>query len=158
MVEGVASLGTVDREEGDGASIVQVDHGLNVVRPRGLAERLGPYAPILLTPGQQGRRMRRGNVLGAAAASLCLLLGAAACGGDEGDSEAEIVDDLSEQLQSGAEDFDEETADCFAEIVVEDVGVEELQDIDFREEPPEEIQDEIAAATLRAAEECEVPG
>jgi hypothetical protein len=100
--------------------------------------------------------MRRGNVLGAAVASLVVLLGASACGGDDGESEEDLVDQLSQSLQDGAAAFDEETADCFAEIVVEDIGVEELQDVDLSaDEPPEELQEEIAAATLRAAEECE---
>ena len=100
--------------------------------------------------------MRRKSALGAVA-SVCLLLGVAACGGDEGESEEDIVEQLSETLQSGGDGFDEETADCFAEIVVDEVGVEELQDIDLSaDEPPEELQEEIAAAAVRAAEECDL--
>ena len=73
------------------------------------------------------------------------------------ESEEDLVDELSETLQSGGEGFDEETADCFAEIVVDEVGVEELQDVDLTaDEPPEELQDEIAAAAVRAAEECDL--
>ncbi len=64
---------------------------------------------------------------------------------------------VSETLQGGGEGFDEETADCFAEIVVDEVGVEELQDVDLTaDEPPEELQDEIAAAAVRAGEECDL--
>ena len=57
--------------------------------------------------------MRRASVLGAAA-SLCLVVGATACGGDDSESEEDMVDQLSETLQNGGEGFDEETADCFA--------------------------------------------
>jgi hypothetical protein len=84
----------------------------------------------------------------ALAASLCLLLGASACGGDNKASEEDIVKELSATLQAGGEGFDEETADCFAKIVVDEVGLEELQDIDISEDPPPELQDEIAAATI----------
>jgi len=98
--------------------------------------------------------MRRTSAL-AAAASLCLLLGAAACAGDEGESEEELVDQISKTLQSGGDGFDEKTADCFAEILVDEVGVEAMQDIDVTaDDPPEDSQEEIAAATLRAEDEC----
>ena len=98
--------------------------------------------------------MRRSKAL-ATAASLCLLLGAAACGGDSGQSEEELVDDLSETLQSGGQGYDEETSDCFAQIVVDEVGVEKLQDVDITaDEPPAELQDEIAKAAVRASDEC----
>ena len=53
------------------------------------------------------------------------------------------MDEVSETLQAGGEGFDEETADCFAQIVVDEVGVEELQDVDLSaDEPPEELQDD----------------
>ena len=100
--------------------------------------------------------MRRSKAL-ATAASLCFLLGAAACGGDSGQSEEELVDDLSETLQSGGQGFGEKEADCFAKIVVEEVGVEELQDVDITaDEPPPELQDEIAKAAVRATDECDL--
>ena len=102
--------------------------------------------------------MRHAPLLGAAA-SLCLVLGAAACGGDNTESEEEIVNQLSESLQNGGEGFDPETADCFAQIVVEEVGVEEVQDLDLTaDEPPEELQEEIAAAAIRATEDCDLAG
>jgi hypothetical protein len=100
--------------------------------------------------------MRRTKAL-ATAASVCLLLGVAACGGDSGQSEEELVDDLSKTLQSGGQGYDEETSDCFAEIVVDEVGVEKLQDVDITaDEPPPELQDEIAKAAIRASDECDL--
>ena len=102
--------------------------------------------------------MRYAPVLGAAA-SLCFVVGAAACGGDDSESEDDIVAQLSDTLQNGGDGFDEETADCFAQIVVDEVGVEEMQDVDLTaDEPPEELQDEIAAAAVRATEECDLAG
>lgn len=103
--------------------------------------------------------MRHAPLLGAAA-SLCMVLGVAACGGDDGGkSEAEIKKDLSATLQSGGDGFDKETADCFAGIVIDEVGVKKLQDVDLSaDEPPKELEDEIAAAAVRADEECNLSG
>jgi len=92
----------------------------------------------------------------ALAASLCLLVSLAACSGDNKASEKDILLDLSKTLQAGGQGFDKDTADCFAQIVVDEVGLEELQDIDLDEPPPDELQDEIAAATIRGAQECDV--
>jgi hypothetical protein len=92
-------------------------------------------------------------------ASLCLLLGSAACGGKDKASKEDLVGDISATLQRGPEPLDEETADCVAEIVVEDIGVEELQDVDVRaSDPPDDLQPKIAAATMRGNEECASTG
>ena len=104
--------------------------------------------------------MRRTPFLGAVTA-LCLVVGGAACGDDDGggDSEADITNQLSETLQAGGDGFDKEAADCFAEIIVDETGLEKLQDVDLTaDEPPEELQDEIAAAAVRASEECDLSG
>ena len=101
--------------------------------------------------------MRRSSAL-ATTVSLCLLLVATACGGKDEESKEELVTDLSETLQTH-DDLDAETADCVAEIVVEDVGVSEMRDVDLTSnEPPDELQPEIAAATIRAREECPTTG
>jgi hypothetical protein len=103
--------------------------------------------------------MRRTPLL-AAAACLCLVFAATACGGDsDGDSEADVIDDLSESLQGEGAGLDAEAADCYAEIIVDEVGADALKDVDLAaDEPPEELQDEITAAAVRAAEECDLSG
>ena len=91
-----------------------------------------------------------------AAASLCLVVGAAACGGDDAESKEDLTKDVSEALQNGGDGFDKKTADCYADIVIEEAGVEELQDVDLTaDEPPEELQDHIAAAVVRATDQCD---
>jgi hypothetical protein len=97
--------------------------------------------------------MQRTRLLGVAA-SLCLLLGATACSGNEADeSEDDIVNDLSQALQDGG--VDAESADCQAAAIVDDLGVDALKDIDLSaEEPPEELQDELVAAAGRASDAC----
>ena len=98
--------------------------------------------------------MRRSSFLGAA---LCLALAETSCSGGDGDSKADIKKQISTQLQHGGEGFDKKTADCFADIVIDEVGVEELKDVDFdTDTPPAELQDEIAAAAERATEECDL--
>ena len=123
MVEGVAALRPVDREQRDRPAVVQVDHGATVVRP--VERRPGPYAPIVLfRPLEQPRRTTDATCLRCSAqrrrcASSSAPPRAAAT---TSESEEDIVDQLSETLQDGGEGFDEETADCFAEIVVDEVG------------------------------------
>lgn len=95
----------------------------------------------------------------AALGSLCLALTAAACGGGGDRSEADIKTELSESLQSGVDDLDAEAADCFAQLVIDEVGLDALRDVDLSaDQPPAEIQDDITAAATRAAEECDLTG
>ena len=103
--------------------------------------------------------MRRTPLIGVAAA-LCLLLTTTACASDGGgDSEADIVNELSQTLQGEGGGLDAEAADCYAEIIVDEVGVEALKDVDLSADvPPEELQDDISAAAVRAAEECDLSG
>jgi len=76
-----------------------------------------------------------------------------------GDSEADIVNELSQTLQGEGGGLDAEAADCYAEIIVDEVGVEALKDVDLSADvPPEELQDDISAAAVRAAEECDLSG
>jgi hypothetical protein len=104
--------------------------------------------------------MRRNPLLGAAA-SLCLMFATTACGGDDGGgtSEADLVDELSEMLQGDGGGLSAEAADCYAEIIVDEVGADALKDVDLSaDEPPEELQDEITTAATRASEECDLSG
>jgi len=102
--------------------------------------------------------MRRSSILGTVAA-LCLLVGAPACSGNKGPSEDEMVSDLSKTLQAGGQGFDKDTADCYAKIVVDEVGVKKMKKVDLTaKEPPDELQDAIATATVRARDECDLSG
>ena len=90
--------------------------------------------------------MRRASILGAAAA-LCLLVGAAGCGGTKGPTEDETVDDLSEFIQAG--DVEKDAADCIAEKVVDELGADEVNDVKLTGgEPSDEIQEAVAAAAV----------
>lgn len=101
---------------------------------------------------------RRARTSGAVAAAAVLLLGLTACGDDDdsGGSDADIKDEIAEQL---AEDgtLDQETAECFADVIVDEIGADELDDVDFSaEEPPEGLQEEFASAAVKAIDECDL--
>ncbi|MEO7570953.1 MAG: hypothetical protein ABIX10_00815 [Acidimicrobiales bacterium] len=99
--------------------------------------------------------MRRLPLLGAAA---CLALVTTACGGGDDDkSRADVKEELSRSLQAGGSGFDAAAAGCFADIVIDEVGLEEMRKVDLSaDEPPEALQDDITAAAQRAADECDL--
>ena len=95
-----------------------------------------------------------------AAAVLCVVLGASACGGDSDEkTEAELVDDISEVIRENQPGLDEDQAECWAEIIVDEAGADALNDVDLAEsEPPAALQDQITAAAQRAVEDCGITG
>jgi hypothetical protein len=101
--------------------------------------------------------MQRTARSSAAVVAAVFLLGLTACGDDDsGGSEADVKAEIAEQL---AEDgtLDEETAECFADVIVDEIGADELDGVDFSaEEPPEGLQEEFASAALKAIEDCDL--
>lgn len=99
--------------------------------------------------------MRPTPLLGTAVALL--LLPTTACTQQEDKSAEEIRDDLAASLEAGG--LDEEAADCLAGLVIDEAGVDALRDVELsKQEPPAELAEDIAAATLRADTECEPEG
>lgn len=100
--------------------------------------------------------MRRTPLLGAAF-SLCLVVVAGCSGGGKDDkSEADVKKDLSAELQSNGDGFSKDTADCFAQLLIDEIGAKKLQDVDLSaKKPPAEIKDEIAVAAVKASTECD---
>ena len=88
-------------------------------------------------------------------APALVALALSGCGGDDDKSTADIEAEISTQLVEGG--LDEESADCVAAVIVEEVGTEELQDVDFSaDEPPAELEEAISAASITAFGECEL--
>ena len=97
--------------------------------------------------------MRPIRLLAAATLALCTV---AACGGQEEDSESEVKEQLSEALQRNGS-FEEDAADCYADIVIEELGIERVRDVEMSaDEPPAALAELTAEATQRADEECEL--
>lgn len=100
--------------------------------------------------------MRRTTFRAAGACALIFALTACA-GGDSDDSPEELQENLTEELTDLDLGLTAEQADCFAGLLIEHVGAEELQDIDFTdEEPPAEIAEQFADAAAEAIDACEI--
>lgn len=90
-------------------------------------------------------------------AAVCLTFVTTGCGGGDDKSRADIKEELSKTLRAGASGFDAGAADCFADIVIDEVGLDAMRKVDLSAgEPPAELQDDITAAAQRAADECDL--
>ena len=68
---------------------------------------------------------------------------------------ADIKTELSANFQSGGDGLTKEQADCYADLLIEEVGVDKLKDIDLSADtPPAKIQDAVSAASDQAIAEC----
>jgi hypothetical protein len=90
------------------------------------------------------------------ATAALALLGLGACANDRGaDSEDEIRDALTARFEDDG--LTAEQAECFANLVIEEVGVEDLKDAEAGDEaPPDDQQEAYATAATRAVDECEI--
>ena len=77
--------------------------------------------------------------------------------GEDDKSADELTDELAEQLERRDDSFDAEQAECYAAIIVDEVGADELQDVDLSaDDLPAELESPIAAAASRATDECDL--
>jgi len=98
----------------------------------------------------------RTRALDATLAVVLFVAVGAGCGGNDDNSPESVRDDLTEDLQSTL-GLSKDDADCFAGVLVDEVGAEELAAVDFTaDEPPEDLAEEISAAALSAVEDCEI--
>lgn len=99
----------------------------------------------------------QGSVRIGALAAVVFTLGLTACSGGGGDvSEADVKARVADQLSSDG-GLDEDTAECFAGVIVDEIGADELEDVDFAaDEPPEALQEEFASAAVKALDTCDV--
>jgi len=93
--------------------------------------------------------------------SLCALAGPllalslTGCGGADEPSTADVKADVSAQLVETGLEGDQ--ADCFADVVVDELGVDNVRDVDFSaDEPPKGQEEEFAAAAVKAIAACEI--
>jgi len=99
--------------------------------------------------------MRRSPLLVTAAAVTLLSLGACAGGAKEAKSKEDIHASLSEHFQTDG--LSEKQADCYADLVIDEVGVDALKDAEVGDkEPTTKQQQAYAKAGLRAVDECGV--
>jgi len=80
-----------------------------------------------------------------------------ACAGEDDKSADELTEELAEQLERRDDSLDTEQAECYAAIIVEEIGADELQDVDLSaDDPPDELEAPLAAAASRATDECDL--
>lgn len=93
----------------------------------------------------------------AALAVLAISLIVSGCSGGDEVTDDDVAEDLSTELQRGPTGLSADDADCVAESLVEQLGADELTDVDFAaDEPPEGDREELAAAVQQALSSCEV--
>jgi hypothetical protein len=97
--------------------------------------------------------MRRSPLIGSLAA-LSLVVALAACGEQDEPTADEVQADVSEELQAYDGDLTDEQADCIAEAIIDEVGQDEVTDIDFADDSPTELGEEFGAAAIAARDEC----
>lgn len=90
-------------------------------------------------------------------AGSCAVVALVGCGGG-GDSRAEIESKVAAQM--GEDGLTVTEAACFANVVVDEIGVARIKDVDFSADTPgADLQDDIIAAATKAISDCDIdPG
>ena len=75
--------------------------------------------------------------------------------GSSGDSDAEIEARIAVQLAEGG--LDAKAAECVAGVLIDEIGADEIKDVDLSaSEPGGRLDDEIAAAAIKAEARCSI--
>ena len=78
-----------------------------------------------------------------------------ACSQQDDPSPEELTEDVAEELRERDSSLTAEQAECYAALVVDELGVDAIQDVEFSdEEPTPELAEGIAAAAVAARDEC----
>jgi hypothetical protein len=97
------------------------------------------------------------TLLTVVAAAVPLALLAPACSQQDDPSPEELTEDLAEELRERDGSLTADQAECFAGLVVEELGVEDIQDVELSDEDPtSELAEGIAAAAVQARDECDL--
>ncbi len=97
--------------------------------------------------------MRRTPLIIAAVLAVASLGGA--CSQQKDPTKNELSEDLADELQEVDSSLTAKQADCYADLLVEKVGVKRVIDVDFSDkQPADEIADRIATAAVAARDEC----
>lgn len=97
--------------------------------------------------------MRRSALLLTSAAVLVSSLGA--CGKKDKPTAGELERDISEELRDHDPDLTKRAADCYAGVIIDTLGVDVVNDIDFSASAPDEDDaDALATAAIAARDTC----
>ena len=101
--------------------------------------------------------MRRSTPLLAVLFAMAAIVGA--CSQQKDPTKAELTDDLVEDLREVNPDLSADQAECYAGLLVDKVGVADLNDVNFSDAEPsaeDDVADKIAEAAIAAREECDI--
>jgi hypothetical protein len=91
------------------------------------------------------------------ASVLALGLALGACSQSKDPSAKDLRSDVSAQLQEGEDGLTESQADCYAKLLVDEIGVKRLNDIDFQaKEPSKDLEEDFAAVAVTARTTCKI--
>jgi hypothetical protein len=89
-------------------------------------------------------------------AALCLGLLVGACSQSKPDA-ADLRKDLSSELQKGDQALTKAQADCFAKLLVDEVGADDLNDVKFDDqEPTSKLGKQLASIAAEATSKCDI--
>ncbi|MEO7428514.1 MAG: hypothetical protein ABIY48_03935 [Acidimicrobiales bacterium] len=91
----------------------------------------------------------------AATLALVTLVGCGGGGGGGGNSEAKVKAKVATEIAK--EGLDKKASECFAGVIVDEIGVKKLKDVDFSASaPPKGLESEFTAAALKALKTCKI--
>lgn len=100
--------------------------------------------------------MRRTPVL-LALLAFALLLGA--CGKPKAPSADKVREELSIELRDATPSLTKVQADCYADLLVKEIGAKKINDLDLTDkEPAPDVAKDIATAATAASTECGIGG
>ena len=103
---------------------------------------------------------KKGLLIGGAilAAVIILVIAALAFGGDDkGSTDALRADLVGLMTDEGEAGFSQRDAECAAGVVIDEIGADRLEGVDFdAEEPPPGLEDDFGAAMLKAVQHCNI--
>lgn len=109
---------------------------------------------LVRSPTPSPRDLMRPTPVLASVLAVVLLLGACS---QKDPSAKDVREDLSAALQDGEDGLTKDQADCYAKLIVAEVGVDAINDVDFKDqEPSGDLADDIAAAAVTARATCDI--
>ena len=103
---------------------------------------------MLVRPTPLSKDTMRHRPLLAALLATGLLVGACS---QSDPSAKEVREDLSKALQKGDDALTRVQADCFAKLIVDEIGAKKVNDVGFSaKEPSDELAEELAAVATTA--------
>lgn len=120
-----------------------------------------PPLPQPATTGSNGNGGSKKGLLiggGILAAVIILVIAALAFGDDDkGSTDALRADLVGLMTADGEAGFSQRDAECAAGVVIDEIGADRLEGVDFdAEEPPPGLEDDFGAAMLKAVQHCNI--